>query len=706
VSRHPHTPAAVAAVLLFGLRPASACRAQTAATRVVSANFESTREVSGRDAIEVTLSRPVAAAEGELVLVVGGMDVTAVSDRSASSIRWHPTAQGLAQGETDVVVYARTGNRWTELRRFSVRVAEGARGFAFSSTKTATVGNKGQLAEGRSGGVPVPDRRVFQDFVLNGGLQSKQERGRWSLATQSNYVGVTRREEALRFATQGRRAPMLDLADYLVTLHAPAMSLSVGHVSFGASRHLANGFAARGLTATFDRGPTSLTLGALNGAMQVGWTNMVGLEQPANRVFGVSLGRELVPAHPGSLRFDLTLLDGAKLPLSSFTQSSVVDAERSDGGSVQMTAALPNQRVRFTGGYSRSRFENPARDPQLLPDSIRRRPAAVTRGARFVEISSDVLRQAHVPVAGPTTLTFGVRDERVDPLYGSVAAIVNADRQQDAADMTLTLGAIAAQVSQGWTRDNLARVASVLTTDGRSTTANVAVPLPMLFATATHAPRPWLPTLTVALNRMHQFADGTPTNGAFRPTDLPDQVNVNGDASASWQTSRLRVTLHANQSVQDNREDQRQNADFEAGVYAVSVGTPIATAGDLSLDLGHEYQTSRERDETTRTKRLTLNGTLRPRGATGVAMAWSIVDTHPPIGSSSVNTEQRLELSQGVNLGLGGDASGAPRGQLFVRYARTASLLPDATILGVPSIAPRVSRAQWTVSSGFTVRVF
>lgn len=682
------------------------CPAQGGQPIGLATSFDRTGILDPHDPIEITLTRPLAAAEGELALVVGGTDVTAVAERTASSIRWRAAANSLSDGTTDLVVYRHHGSRWTELKRFTVRVAPAGKRIAFSSEETATLGNKGQLAEGRSGGMPAPDRRVFQDFVLNAGLRSTQQGGRWSLSTQSNYVGVTRRQEALRFAARGDKAPMLDLSDYLVSLRAASTTVSVGHVAFGTSRHLANGFAARGVTATLDRGPTTLTVGALNGAMQVGWDNVVGLEQPTNRVFGASLAREFVPSRPGALRFDVTVLDGATLPVSSFTQSAVVDAERSDGGSVQMSAALPDQRVRLVGGYTRSRFDNPARDAQLLGDSIRRRPTAVTRGARFVELSGDVLRQTHMPIGGPATLTLGVRDERVDPLFGSVAASVAADHLQDAADATLALGAIAIQFSQTWTRDNLGAVASVLTTDGRATTANLAIPLPMVVAPS-RGQVAWLPTLTFALNRMHQFADGLPTNGAFRPQDLPDQVSVNGDASAAWQAGRMRLLVHANQSLQDNRQDQRQNADFDSGVFGVSIGAPVSSAGDVCLDLGEEYQTSRERDETTRTKRLTFNGTLRPHTTTGVVAAWSLVDTRPPAGPSSLNGEERLELSQDVSLGFVASTPGVPRGQLFVRYARTSSLAPDFTqILSTPDVVARLARAQWTVSSGFTVRVF
>ena len=479
----------------------------------------------------------------------------------------------------------------------SVRVAQAVAGNGVFS-QSATLGNKGQVAEGRSAGVPAPDRRTFQDFVLNAGLRSTGEGRGWTLTTQSNYVGVTRRQEALGFAARGNGAPLLDLSDYSIGLRSATTALSLGSVTFGTSRHLANSFAARGSTLNISQGSTSLTLGAMSGSPQTGWSDFSGLERPTDRVFGAALGQELFAAHPGSLRFDMTVLDGSKQPRTSFTQGAVVDAERSAGGSVQLTAALPNQRARLTSGYTRSRFENPAADPQLLGDTTLKRPQPVTRGARFVEGSAVVLQNVATPLGGPANLTLGFRDERVDPLFRSVAAQTAADHQQDGADATVSLGAISGQVSQNWTRDNLGRVQSVLTTRGSATTASLVIPVAAVGGTRFQKYSALLPMLSFTFNQTRQAADGMPANGSFRPTDLPDQVNSIGDATAMWQAGTTRLALHVNAANQDNRQPTRENADFDSGVLGLSVGRALGTRGDVSLDLGNEYQTARERDET------------------------------------------------------------------------------------------------------------
>jgi hypothetical protein len=315
-----------------------------------------------------------------------------------------------------------------------------------------------------------------------------------------------------------------------------------------------------------------------------------------------------------------------------------------------------------------------------------------------------VLQNFATPLGGPANLTFGFRDERVDPLFRSVAAQTAADHQQDAADATVSLGAISGQVSQNWTRDNLGRVQSVLTTRGNATTASLVIPVAAVGGTRFQRYSALLPMLSFTFNQTRQAADGTPANGAFRPTDLPDQVNSIGDATAMWQAGTTRLALHVNAANQDNRQPTRENADFDSGVLGLSVGRALGTRGDVSLDLGNEYQTARERDQTTRTRRVTMNASFRPRATLNALAAFSVIDVRAAAGTSSVNTEQHLELSQGFNL-WSSPASDPQRGQLFVRFARTGSLAPSFAATGV--VAPAaLGRAQWTVATGLNLRLF
>jgi hypothetical protein len=255
------------------------------------------------------------------------------------------------------------------------------------------------------------------------------------------------------------------------------------------------------------------------------------------------------------------------------------------------------------------------------------------------------------------------------------------------------------QVSHSWSRDNLAAVPSLLTTGSRAGSASMAVPLTTMVGPTRH-PALW-PMLSVMVNRMHQFADEVPTNGGFRLQDLPNQVSLNIDVSAQWQAGRLRAALRSNRSTQDNRQEARELADFTATVQAVSIGWSLGSAGDVGIDLARESQTAKERDETTRVKRLTLNASMRPRPATSLTAGLSVLHSRPTGATASLNTDQRIELSQGVSLWR--DGGGAPRGQFFLRYGRITSLTPDFAAL---ASGARVGSRQWTIASGLNFRVF
>jgi hypothetical protein len=687
--------------LLAVLSQRASGQAGTRATRsdlVIAANFGDGRDLAPGASLEFRLNRPLEPDEGELMVLIDAMDITAITERTATRVLYRPDLMPLPTGQSEVVVYRQAQGRLTELRRFVLRVMQAGNGQQNSVQRNAVLGNKGQLSEGRAGEVPAPERRTFQDFVLNATLGLTSRHDAWLLEGQSSYLGVSRQEDALRFGTRGQDAPMFDLGSYRINLKGSGTTLSLGHVQFGSARHLVNGFSARGSSLALSRGGNEVAVGVLGGSAQVGWDDPIGLGRANNRVVGISFAREFLPARPGTLRLELTTLDGSVLPLSSFNQGAIVNAEASAGTSFQVSAATPDQRMRLTGGFTRSRFDNPRRDEQLFGDTAIVAPVATTRGAAFVESNVTVLQNTRLPLAGATTMTVGYRHERVDPLFRSIAASVAADRRQDFADATLSFGAITAQFGQGWSRDNLDDVASVLTSRGRTATGAIAIPA----AAAFHITRgaAFFPTLSFSLNRAHQYAQALPTNGSFRAQDLPNQVSLTTDAIAQWQVGRWRAAWRSSRSDQDNRQDLRQLADFTSATDAASVGLSLGQ-GELSLDLARDEQRAKERNELTRQRRVTLNGSYRPRSSTNVIASVSAIRSTPPAGDPSFNSDAHLELSQGVF-----PRSGAPRGQLFVRYARTYSELRPfiATAFGDPF--SNNSRRQWTLQSGLNLTVF
>jgi hypothetical protein len=308
-------------------------------------------------------------------------------------------------------------------------------------------------------------------------VQSTHERGDWSVRTQSSYVGASRQNEALRFGLRQDRAPKVDLSDYSLQIARGPLSLSLGNVSEGTNRHLINSFPSRGIETRFGGQRVSVSLAALNGSSIVGWDNITGLENNRHRVQSGTLNMELVPARPGALHVDATLMNGSLLPQTAFTQGGIVDAERSAGGGVQLLAASPSQRVRVAAGFSRSRFDNPANDRELTGDTTVVAVRQERRGASYVEVNAGLLQNASVSGLFSTTLNAVYRHERVDPMYRSVTAQTQSDRLQDSYELAGNVGAIGLQLAHSRYHDNLDDVVSILRTLNRMSTAQASLPI-------------------------------------------------------------------------------------------------------------------------------------------------------------------------------------------------------------------------------------
>jgi hypothetical protein len=674
--------------------------AQTGGTDslAVSLSFDTTRFLPGDQPIEFTLNRPLIAEEGELVLLIGGVDFSALAERTPQRVRFLPVLGGLPAGRSDVRIFRSVRGRWTELRRLTIQVLN-AGGFRSATlTPSATMSSKGQVASGQVG-LPEPERATYQDLTLSSSLSATGDHPAFRVETSANMLGASRREEALRFSLRPANAPRYDLADYRFTIKAGDASLTMGHTGYGASRHLISGFSSRGLSAAWSRGGTQLSAATLNATSIVGWDHLIGMNNGNHRVFAAGLGREIVVSRPGLMRIDATVMDASRLPHTGFTQGAVVDAETSTGGSVQVSAASAGQRLRLTSGVSKSTFDVPARDGQLAGDSTLVPLLRKSRSARFLEAGVVPVQGVTIPGLGQAILSIGVRHERVDPLYRSVTAPAQADRQQEGIDANANAGPVSIQMAVGRARDNLESVPTLMTTRDKTRSSAVAVQLGQLLRVVRLAS--WFPTLSLSTNRTEQVADGVPAGGGFQPSELPNQVSTIRDAAAQWQAGSWRFSVRSNLAQQDNRQTGRDLSDFESGSDAVSAGWSFGPSGDVSVDLAEDHLLAKERNERSETRRVTVNLNLRRGQSTSLSMALSLLRTQPPTGGVTTNGSQHVELTQPLTFLR--DRNGGARGQLFVRFGRTSARLPDFAAQ-IPNVF--LQQRQWTVSSGLNVRMF
>jgi hypothetical protein len=300
---------------------------------------------------------------------------------------------------------------------------------------------------------------------------------------------------------------------------------------------------------------------------------------------------------------------------------------------------------------------------------------------------------------GTVALSTAYRHERVDPLYRSTATSVQADQQQNGVDVTGSAGIVSIQLAHSRSRNNLDDVPSVLRATTRQSGLTGAIALPMATRLGRHAR--YLPAVTINLTRGRQFASSTPTNGDFRPQDLPDQVSTQREIGAGWQLPSLQASYRYSESEQDNRQPERENADFTTRVHSVSVTRPFGTASGLGLELSNERQHAVESDVTSQVRRVAATGNWRPFSSTTLTGSLgTTLSRDASRGDGSRNTEGRFEIAQSFLRIRRSD----PRVQLFLRYASTAARLrADGS---TDTVDLRETRRQWTLSSGLNAKVF
>lgn len=681
-------------VIVAALSLGSAGHAQD--VRSVAPAFDPDEWLSSNSVIEFRVDGFTGAEGSRLAVIIGDTDVSAFVQRAGNSFRYDPRIVRLPAGEQEVTVYEVSAQgAWSEIGRMPIRVLT-RRGFErISYDPGLSVDNAGQLAEGHSEEQLAPDRDTYQDFTFRTGLETRHVRPGLTVRSQLNAVGVTNQQQALRFGLKQDDAPKYDLADYLIKAEAGRAAFSIGHVSAGANRHLINGFASRGIAVETGAGPFSAKLAALNGSSVVGWSNPSGLGESGHRILSGEIGVEAFPDRPGVLHLDATFVDGSVLPVTGFNQAAVVDAETSRGVGLQLQASDPSGRIRLNGGYARSEY-NDVEDQALSRGLDLVIIREEVRDARHLDLSFDVLRGLQLGESTFATLSTALRHERVDPLYRSVASFAQSDLQENAVDVTASVGPINARYGHSRRNDNLDEIPSILTTLTRSHQFNLAVPLGFLVGKAANT---WFPQMSYTLNRVHQFGEGVPVNGGFSASHVPDQLTSVQGVSAQWFHSTWQLAYRLDRSTQDNRQEGRENADFERTAQTVTLGwNPWPSLG-MSVDGSVEKNMSAASDQTSKAERLALSTNIRLASRTAVTLFGSQSWTRDPFENGTERTvrQVRVELSQGLTIL---DRPGTPAtGQFFVRFARQRG-----TLFGAPAAGD--TPVTWTLNTGFNLSLF
>jgi hypothetical protein len=675
----------------------SLCAAASAQELTVTPSFKTDQYLPRTQPVELRLNRPLLPADGRLAVFLDQADLTTLFTIEQERIVYHPEKLPLPPGQHELIVFiVSPGGTWREIGRAQIKVLS-RRGFEKAIVKPAAdFTGKAQPYATNEPADNQPTRATFEDGTVQMTITSEHVRPGFAIRSNGQITGVTYRNEALRFGELGDDAPPIDLSAYRVDLQRGSTVLSVGHLGFGSLRHLVNGFSSRGVALKFGEGRMlSLQLAALNGSSVVGWDNFLGLDERAHRVLGATVGLEMIPSRPGGLRLETTLFGGSLLPFSGFNQGAVRTAEKSEGAGLRVVASHPSQRFTVDAGFTGSTFRE-ARDGEV-EDGLEVTPIpSRTNNAEYIDATVGLLQNRAIRKV-PASLMLSAHHERIEPLFRSVGASVQADLQTDSADLTGSIGALTAQLSHARSRDNIGGVDSILTTKTRRSSLGIGLPL----SAVVQSPRInaiWFPTLTLQADLTHQFGTGVPVNSGFDPSNVPDQKSSNGSAALQWQLGSFRVGYRLAQGHQDNRQTGRENADFTTTSNAISLGFAPGQRLNVSLDLSLDQNESELEQRRDRTQRYGTNisWTLFGQTALGVNVSTTAADNNLRTLDQR-GTVGSLELSSGFSLTK--KAAANRQGRVFVRYSDQQDRSRDRQF-GLDT-----DRRGATITSGLTLSI-
>jgi hypothetical protein len=547
-------------------------------------------------------------------------------------------------------------------------------------TPSITISMKSQAAEFHFPEETRPERPIFADFTLQGSFKNELQRGLFNSQTQFDIAGSSFRKEALRFGTLGEAAPLVDLASYLMQFQVGKAKFVSGHTSYGTNRHLVNSFSSRGITMILPlNNQVDFSMAAMNGSSIVGTENFFGLNKRKHQILSSTLGMEFIPQRPGGIRAEVSYLNGYVLPISSFTEGNVNDAERSRGMGLRFLASDAKQRFRFEGGFARSQFFNP--DDALLNQGNNLVVVpTLTRNARYLETGIDILKELPISENRKMNLTFNYRHERVDPLYRSLAASTAADKIQNQFEWLWSLGDITAQVSHVRFNDNLANIPSILKALNRAERVAFAAPLLSIFGDP-NKPNPFLPRVSYTFDRGYQFSEAIPINGGFEfaPEAIPNQIATVQSLSFEWQFEKIRLGYRTNHSFQNNRQIGLELADLINLANGISVGLPVSPTFDLNVEFSFDSAKSKESQRIDRTYRLAPSITWRMNQRATLTSSLSTT-LAGDVTKFTQNRNVEFDIQWAYQFSAGKDRFKKVQSQAFIRYANRYASSRDNVI--------------------------
>ncbi len=639
----------------------------------ISAPFAE-KELGVNDRIELQTSGTISL--NSIGIVLNDVDITQLFSVEGDKLSYVPTVFAMPIGENTFRVYSKqSGGTWKlekELRFTVVSTSSDRKRSetTFEFTPTLALNVKGENNINYYPATARPERLAFADTAMQGGFQLKVTRGGWSIGGQFDLAGSTRKNEALRFGELGERAPSVDLSSYRLEVVKGKFKAELGHISFGSQRHLINSFSSRGLGVTVPIGKQNeLSFSAMNGTSIVGFDNFAGLSRASHQIMGVTFAREFIKERPGGFRLEVTAMRGSLLPLDNFNQRTVNDAEKSYGGAFRVHFKDKKERLRIEGGYTSSRFIN-RRDPLLEQGQKLTEIRPVTRGARYFEVSFDIVKAKKLFDDRPLNVTGTFRHEEIEPLFRSIAASSQADQRHNQFEIAASFGDISFNWGNLRGNDNLEDIPSILRTLNRRQYASLAFTPGTLFTP--EEPIKYLPRISYTYERVHQFGARLPVGGQFTSlSHVPDQENFAHSINAELPiTEKIRFAYRYNRVFQDNRQPGRERADFRSDVNSFNVAINHFDDVQFGFDLSREGQRNFETARIDRQWRIGTNITWQNLFIKNLSFNTNIsAAIAGDLGNVTDSRNVEFDAQLSYRFGIGKQKYRKFETQFFIRYS-------------------------------------
>jgi hypothetical protein len=558
----------------------------------------------------------------ETAIFLGDLDITSQMQREGDEFVYKSELLPLTIGEKTLTIYRTTiPEKWESIGTFLIKIEPTLSPNPSTTSPSIGLDNqinfinfnpkfsvnlKSQVATTRSSDIVTSSDATSVQASFNGELSAKYQIGTSTLQGKANFVGSPVRSEALRFNDLKERASLIDLSSYSIDFTDGDLKFALGNVCFGNNSLLVNNVCTRGITGNYKLNSfADLSVGHLSTTSIVSFDNILGIENDKNTLTGGSLGLQLMNNASGGVRLETTLMNGSRLPVANFNVGEIVDAEKSDGVGLRLTAASDNGRWKADASFARSTFTNVGNDPQLTQGVQIVALQPVTKNAWYAETSYDILKDIKLDETRNVSLSANIKLEQTDPQFGTLGTSVSPDRFQGQFGLNGSIAGANIQFQHSNSEDNIDRLPNILKTTNKSDTFSLNMPLQSVLQNKDVL----IPTISYSYQHTAQNGSiASAGSGNFNdPSRIPNQINISQNIGLGWRFSdAVSFDYKFSNTFQDNRQVGRENADFSNLGHQFSVGWQ--SSQQLRFNLGYNFSSNQniERQVTRFTQSPTL----------------------------------------------------------------------------------------------------